>query len=141
MRKWLNIILCPVDLDAGSTDALAIARDLAEKYQASVCLLYVVATVLAPASGPVPDWQRALIARFEKLARDWFESRVPYQILIWSGDPAPAILRAADDLKADLVVMATHGRKGIDRLILGSVAERVVRDSPKPVLTVRPRLS
>jgi len=136
---WLKQILCPIDLDADSTDALAVARDLAEKYEASVCLLYVVAVPLAPASGPVLGWQRALTARFEKFASEWFEGRVPYQILIWSGDPAPAVLRAADDLKADLIVMATHGRKGIDRLILGSVAERVVRESRKPVLTVKPR--
>jgi nucleotide-binding universal stress UspA family protein len=54
------------------------------------------------------------------------------------GDPAKAILRAADELKVDSVVMATHGRKGLGRLILGSVAERVVRESPRPVLTVRP---
>lgn len=141
MTGWLNRILCPVDLNADSTDALAVARDLAKKYQASVYLLYVSATPPAPASEPAPDWQRALSSRFEKLARDWFEGRVPYQILIWSGDPAPAVLRAVDDLKADLVVMAIHGRKGIDRLILGSVAERVVRESPKPVLTVKPRFS
>lgn len=139
MPGWLKRILCPVDLDADSTDAWAVALDLAEQYKASVCLLYVVATPMAGPSEPRPDWQRALNARFEKLAREWFEGRVPYQILIWSGDPAAAILRAAADVNADLIVMATHGRKGIDRLILGSVAERVVRESPKPVLTIKPR--
>lgn len=95
---WLKRILCPIDLDADSTDTLAVALDLAEQYKASVCLLYVVGTPVAGPSEPISDWQRALSARFEKLAREWLEGRVPCQILIWSGDPAPAILRAAHDL-------------------------------------------
>jgi len=53
------------------------------------------------------------------------------------GEPANAILKAVEELGVDSVVMPTHGRKGIGRLILGSVAERVVRESPRPVLTVR----
>ncbi len=136
-RRWKQI-LCPVDVDADSTDALAVALDLAEQFKAAVYLLYVVATPMPGPSEPVPAWQRALNVRLEKLARDWFEGKVPYQVMVWSGDPAPAILRAAVDLNADLIVMATHGRRGMDRLILGSVAERVVRESPKPVLTVKP---
>jgi nucleotide-binding universal stress UspA family protein len=137
---WLTRILCPIDLNVDSTDTLWVTRELAEKYNASVSLLYVAA---APVTGPseaIPDWQRSLSASLEKLEREWFEGRAPCQILIWSGDPAAAILQAAHDLDADLIVMATHGRKGIDRLILGSVAERVVRESPKPVLTVKPRM-
>ncbi len=137
---WLKRILCPIDIDADSTDILAVARELAEQHRASVCLLYVVAAPTAGPPEPMPDWHRRLSARFEKLAREWFEARVPCQILIWSGDPAAAILRAARDLDADLIVMATHGRRGIDRFILGSVAEQIVRESPKPVLTVKPRL-
>ena len=53
------------------------------------------------------------------------------------GEPASVILETIEKLGVDSVVMATHGRKGIGRLILGSVAERVVRESPCPVLTVR----
>jgi nucleotide-binding universal stress UspA family protein len=55
------------------------------------------------------------------------------------GDPAAEILRAIDELKPELVVMGTHGRRGLARLLLGSVAEKVVRSSPVPVLTVPAR--
>jgi len=55
------------------------------------------------------------------------------------GDPGIEALRVARRVRANLIVMATHGRKGFRRLILGSVAERVVREAPCPVLTIRPR--
>ena len=60
-----------------------------------------------------------------------------YETLVISGDPAERVLETARGLAADLIVMGTHGRKGLSRLVLGSVAERVVRESPVPVLTVR----
>ncbi len=57
------------------------------------------------------------------------------ETLVTSGDPAEQVLETARDLDADLIVMGTHGRKGLSHLVLGSVAERVVRESPIPVLT------
>ena len=55
------------------------------------------------------------------------------------GDPGVEVLQLAKRLRADLIVMATHGRKGLRHLVLGSVAERVVREAPCPVLTVKPK--
>lgn len=138
MSKWVKRILCPVDLDADSSEQLSLALALAQENNAAVCLLYVSATPVADSSKPTPDWQRELKAGLEKLGLRWFESKVPYDAVVWGGDPAPAILRAAEELNADLIVMATRCR-GIDRLILGSVAARVVRASPVPVLTIRPK--
>jgi nucleotide-binding universal stress UspA family protein len=60
---------------------------------------------------------------------------VRYETLVTRGDPAEQVLNAARSLEADLIVMGTHGRKGLSHLVLGSVAERVVRESPVPVLT------
>jgi nucleotide-binding universal stress UspA family protein len=62
---------------------------------------------------------------------------VKYELEITSGDPGESIVAAEKRCAADLVVMATHGRHGVSRLMLGSVAERVVRSAAVPVLTVR----
>ena len=62
-----------------------------------------------------------------------------YEVDVTMGDAGTEILLVARRLRANLIVMATHGRKGVRRLILGSVAERVVREAPCPVLTVRPQ--
>jgi nucleotide-binding universal stress UspA family protein len=56
---------------------------------------------------------------------------------IFQGDPATEILAAAEKIKCDLIVMGTHGRTGLGRLLMGSVAEQVVRKAPCPVLTVK----
>lgn len=138
MSKWVKRILCPIDLDADSSEQLSLALTLAQDSDAAVCLLYVSATPVAEPSKPTPDWQRELTIRLEKLGSRWFEGKVPYDAVVWSGETAPAILRAAQELNADLIVMATRTR-GIDRLILGSVAARVVRASLVPVLTIRPK--
>jgi nucleotide-binding universal stress UspA family protein len=61
--------------------------------------------------------------------------------LLKTGVPAAGIVEAINDLKPDLVVLGTHGRRGFSHLMLGSVAERVTRLSPTPVLTVRPKQS
>jgi len=61
------------------------------------------------------------------------------QVLMRTGDARDVILATAEEVKADLIVMGTHGRRGISRALLGSVAETVVRTSPVPVLTVRGR--
>ena len=62
-----------------------------------------------------------------------------YELHVTTGDPAVEVLQAATRLGIDLIVMATHGRKGFRRLVLGSVAERVIREAQCPVLTVKPK--
>ena len=63
----------------------------------------------------------------------------PWEVEVATGHPADAIVRVAQDRKADLIVMGTHGRTGLQHVLLGSVAEKVVRLAPCPVLTVRHR--
>ena len=138
MSKWLNRILCPVDLDGDSREELSVTLALATENGAVVCLLYVAGEPVAGPSKSKPDWQRELEARLKNLAQRWFEGKISYDVAVWSGDPAAAILQAAQDVKADLIVMATRSSR-IDRLILGSVAERVIRESSVPVLTIRPK--
>lgn len=139
MSGSFKTILCPVDVDEDCSEQMALALALAEQHQAAVCLLYVAAEPVA-ASDPVPEWQERLQYRLYRLGETWFEGKVPFEVAIWSGDPASAIIGAARASGADLIVIATR-RRGLDRVLLGSVANRVVRESPVPVLTIRPKAS
>ena len=71
--------------------------------------------------------------------RQKIKGKARYQVEVMMGDPGVEILQAAKRQGADLIVMATHGRKGLRHLVLGSVAEHVVREAPCPVLTVKPK--
>jgi nucleotide-binding universal stress UspA family protein len=140
MKKLFQKILCPIDPDDELTTSLDVACTLAEGPDAVVCLLYVIPVVLvaAPGVNPLPISESEARAELEKIAREHLAGKVRYEIYTQTGgEPAHAILKAVEDLGVDSVVMTTHGRQGIGRLILGSVAERVVRESPRPVLTVR----
>ncbi len=134
-------ILCPVDFDSNSIAALKEAAALARPCKATICLLHVVqinplATegfVLGELQESQSKYARTKVA--EMAERDL--GGADYEIKIEIGDPAETVLEMEKRLKADLVVMATHGRRGVSRLVLGSVAERVVRESSIPVLTLR----
>jgi universal stress protein A len=142
MGKLFSTILCPVSFDANSAAALDLARDLAEGTDAVVYLIHVVA---APPIGsapipmePFPQSEHDARTALQQLALSHLEGRVRYELIARSGDPAGVIIDAAREFGADSIVMATHARKGISHLLLGSVAERVVREAPCPVLTIRP---
>jgi universal stress protein A len=132
-------ILVPVDFDDSSKAALELARQLAEVGQATLHLLHVVAILLAPgeAASSIVTREDDVKAALEKLAKEHL-GLLQHQVHTRTGDTAQGIVEAARDLHADLIVMPTHGRHGLPRFFLGSVAERVVRDAPCPVLTVRP---
>lgn len=116
---------------------MSLTAALAQENGASVCLFYVSGAPIDP-SKPEPYWQRELMFKLQRIGLRWFEGKVPYDPVVWSGDAAAAIVRAAQEMNADLIIMATRCR-GIDRLLLGSVTARVVRESPVKALTVRPK--
>lgn len=135
-------ILCPVDFDSNSIQAIAEARALARSGKGKLCLLHVIQINPLATEGFVLS---ELIESQEKHAREQLEqiagegmAGVECEIVIERGNPADVILTVEKTLPSDLVVMATHGRRGLTRLVLGSVAERVVRESITPVLTVHP---
>src|SRR5271167_4407815 len=141
MIQLFRKILCPIDFSDHSMAALDVALKVTQQNEAKLYLLNV-APVPAGAAGfqPVPldaypfhekDRQEELT----KLGRERIPAAVRYETLVSSGDPAEQVLNIARGLDIDLIVMGTHGRKGLGHLVLGSVAERVVRESPVPVLT------
>ena len=137
-------ILVPTDLSEGAEQALAYACELARTLDAEIHLLNVVGM---PALG-VPELGVAMTATvidqlvvenqtaLQELARARCAARLG-QVLIKAGDARDMINRTAQELGVDLIVMGTHGRRGLTRALLGSVAESVVRSAPCAVLTVR----
>ncbi len=139
-------ILVPTDLSEGAAQALDYACELARKLGAQVHLLHVITI---PALG-VPELGVALTATMiDQLVSDGQQSIDELartrcagpagQALVRTGDAREVINQTAKELGADLIVMGTHGRRGISRALLGSVAETVVRTAPCAVLTVRLR--
>ena len=139
-------ILVPTDFSPPSDAALAWARDLAQEYEARVSLLHVVTDPRAVGMWTPEVYVAANAETQERLlreARERLERALPSEerrrfaatIDVRLGDVAENILETAREQKGDLIVMGTHGRHGLAHLILGSVAERVLRDATCPVLT------
>jgi len=134
-----NRILCPIDFDGNSLDALRLARRIAEQDKATLYLLHVI-----PPQDPLVMSAPAIAEHDEKYARTELQrvsnaelTGVDHEVLLRFGHPAEQIVAAERETKAELLVMATHGRTGVSHFIMGSVAEKVVRESACPVLTVR----
>jgi nucleotide-binding universal stress UspA family protein len=145
MAAIFSKILCPIDFERDSMDALELASRLAKQNSATVCLLSVIGEPLIPAPElppvpllPNPRLESQCRERLEAIAREKLAG-VRHEVLVASGNAAPEILNLAAERKIDLIVMGTHGRTGLKLFLLGSVAERVVRESPVPVLTTHPR--
>ena len=140
-------ILVPTDFSPSSDLALEHAKALTTKFGGVLEVLHVVedrvVTGLWPSDVhvPSPQIEEALVrGASDRLARCLTrEERDKYgaTLTLLIGSPALTIVEHAASCKADLIVMGTHGRRGVTHLLLGSVAERVVRTSPMPVLTMR----
>lgn len=140
MSQLFDKILCPVDFDENSIAALDFALRLAQQCGGTIYLLDVIPTPKAPVTpDPYPVLSGGLRSELETLARERLEGKVPFQPLVRTGDPAQTILAVANELGVDVIVMATHGYKGVQRLLVGTVAEHIVREAEQPVITIRPR--
>lgn len=143
----IHRILCPTDFSPVADAGVDRAASLAAREGAELVLLHVLAPITAYV---VPDVAGSLLVDLEARARvDAREelrrlrdrvrrTGVPAHTLLVQGDASLRIARAAERLRCDLIVLATHGRTGLRRMVLGSVAEAVVRRAPCPVLAIRP---
>jgi nucleotide-binding universal stress UspA family protein len=147
MMKKTRRILHPSDFSSAARAAFARAVDTARTERAELLLVHVMAPVISPmGDGFVPanvydDIERSIRAdaqkQLDKLVAKAKAAKVRVRGLLLDGTPADRIVRAARSYHADVIVIGTHGRTGLARLLLGSVAERVVGTAPCPVLTVR----
>lgn len=146
MKVTVKRILFPTDFSDDAGNALEFAASLAEQYGAELTLLHVVEDVVVPAyfgaqmaAGyfPAAELEEAAQKELDKLAPQGENGPVTVKRLLRRGAPYVEILATAADEKADLIVMGTHGHSGLAHMLLGSTAERVVRKSLAPVLTIR----
>jgi nucleotide-binding universal stress UspA family protein len=148
MERPFHKILCPIYFDETSPVALEYALHFARQDAGTVYLFHAVPTdeihllrkIYHPSEhggADVVQAEQVARERLEELAREHLQGARYEIVTMCSGDSAKAILETEERTGADLVVMATHGRTGIAHLILGSVAEKVVRESKRPVFTTR----
>ena len=155
-------VLCPIDLSSFSREALKLAVQIVQNSPSSLYLLHVIdnpfdelymssLTEADPALIEMYSTEPAKRNRLMKttvahsqvllkqFCHPWVESLPKVRYLIDTGNPFDRIVGAAEDHRIDLIVLATHGRTGVRRLLIGNVAEKVVRHAPCPVLTVKQR--
>lgn len=140
-------ILFPVDLSEVSPEIVPCVNMMAQAFQSKLHLLFVARIFkyydniyVPPVS--ITQFEEEIVKggkrRLEEFLREHFEHGRVYAAKVVPGDPAEEIVRYIEEEGIDLVIMGTHGRKSIDRVLFGSVAAYVVRMSPVPVMTVNP---
>ncbi|MDP3720272.1 MAG: universal stress protein [Acidobacteriota bacterium] len=138
-------ILCPVDLSEFSASVLAYATAFAKLFGSELTVLHVAATAGPPAGSPtllpVPDARKSIADELHLLLAPLSSAGVTLRTQVAEGNATAQIVRHAAEHEVDLVVLGTHGRSGFDRLTLGSVAEKVLRKTPCPVLTIPPGMA
>lgn len=142
----IKLILCPVDFSEFSIRAYHYALSLAEHYRAKVVVQHIVEIWRYPyadyvaSQGDYQEFCRALREGGEEKLREFVKQHphddIQPELAVHEGIAADCILSFVKARKTDLIVMGTHGRRGFDRMVLGSVADRVMRRAPCPVLTI-----
>lgn len=136
-------ILVPFDFSDPSRAALRQASDIAETTAARLIVLYAD-RFIAPDDGPPEEFAGKSVTEKKQLAEKYLRieidkavsSEVPSETVVVMDDPIPAIINSAITEKIDWIVMGTHGRRGLNRLVLGSVTESVMRQTDRPLLAV-----
>ena len=146
MVMQMRRILAPTDFSECSTQAVTCAYELAQSLGAKLVLLHVVENLpsyigFIPPGGAamiLQDLERQACLELASVLPAAEAAQVAVARRVVMGSPADEIVRVAVAEHVDLIVIATHGRTGFSHLFMGSVAERVVRTAPCPVLTIRP---
>lgn len=141
--KEIKNILVPVDFSANSKKILESGEYLAGKFGAGLFVVFVVQS-LDDYSGffvphmPVAKFEEELVKGAEQKMESFLAGVTVVEAKVLSGDVGEEILGYADQKDIDLIVMGTHGYKGLERIMFGSIAERVVKSAPCPVMTINP---
>jgi nucleotide-binding universal stress UspA family protein len=142
----IKLILCPIDFSEFSVRAYQYALSLAEHYRAKLVAKHIVELWRYPyadyvaSQGDYQEFRRALREggkeRLREFVKKHTHDEIQPELVVHEGIAADSVLSFAQERKADLIVMGTHGRRGFDRLVLGSVTDRVMRTAPCPVLAI-----
>ena len=143
----IDKILFPSELREYSLKILPYVLSMSEKYNSTIYLLHVIEDISKWGGFYLPHisldlYQKEAVEAAEKFMNKVCEQQMKgcpnFERRILSGDPAAEILKTIDSEAIDLVVMGTHGYKGLEQAIFGGVARKVVKTSPVPVLTINP---
>jgi nucleotide-binding universal stress UspA family protein len=144
---FLKRILVPIDFSDHSKNALRYAITFAKQFQAELFLIYVVEPTVYPADFSfgqvsIPSFEKELRERgkqeLEQLVATYTEGKVSARTIVKTGKPFLEIINIAKKEEVDLIIIATHGHTGVEHILFGSTAEKVVRKAPCPVLSLRP---
>ena len=139
-------ILVPVDFSTTSNKAFAYAREMVKCWGGELHILHVLDTdfltgavhiTIEPLDESVAKWRKRAEDKLKSTYKGEGGGDLPGDIHIRDGKPNEEILKAAEELGADMIIIGSHGRHGIERAIFGSVAERVVKYAPMPVLVIK----
>jgi nucleotide-binding universal stress UspA family protein len=142
----IRTILFPTDFSQGARAAMDYALSLSRDYDAKLILLYVIQDISIAewyipssisAADLVADMEKSAWKEMDKWAAEASAQVKSTEKIVVRGVPFVEIIRTAREKDADMIVIGTHGRTGIDHMLFGSTAEKVVRKAPCPVLTVR----
>lgn len=146
METTINKVLVPIDFSDYSKSALRYAVNFAKSFNAEIILIYVVEPVIYPpdfSMGQIAmpsintEWDDRAKDELQKLAKSEIIGAVKVKTIIKTGKPFVEIIETAKEENVDLIIIATHGRSGVEHILFGSTAEKVVRKAPCPVLTLR----
>ncbi|MCA1764778.1 MAG: universal stress protein [Desulfobulbaceae bacterium] len=140
-------IMAPIDFSENSPKVLQSAVEVAEKFEAALSVVFVVQS-FEDYSGffvphmPISQFEQEMVEsaeeKMESFLAENLKSDVPYNSAVLQGDVAEKIIEYAEKNDISMIVMGTHGYKGLEKVLFGSIAEKVVKTSPCPVLTVNP---
>lgn len=143
-------ILFPTDFLEGSEQAVPYAIDLAKKYEAKIYIIHIIHDILETSGLYVPHvtvdelYDNMELEAEKEIKRAYLEKLRGFdnvEYIVKRGIPYEEIIRFSEENGIDLIVMATHGRRGFDRILFGSTAEKVIKTAKCPVLTIREKKS
>jgi len=139
-------ILVPIDFSDYSKNALKYATNFSRQFNAEIILVYVVEPVIYPpdfSMGQIAlpsvniEWDTKAREELDKLANSEIAENINVKTVLRTGKPFLEIIETASEENVDLIIIATHGHSGVEHILFGSTAEKVVRKAPCPVLTLR----
>lgn len=146
MEPNIKRILVPIDFSDYSKSALKYAVNFIKQFNAELILVYVVEPVIYPpdfSMGQIAipsvdlEMDKRAIEELNKLAKEEIPSEIKVRTIVKTGKPFIEIIETASEENIDLIIIATHGHTGVEHILFGSTAEKVVRKAPCPVLTLR----
>ena len=146
MQTFKNILF-PIDFSECSKKVFPYALEMAQKFDAKLFLLFVARDISYLTTIDVPrDLLMNTVAEIVRSGENQMEAFCDknlkdfsnYEAKVVTGNPADEIVKFADKQGIDLIVMGTHGRKGLDKTLMGSVADYVIKSAPVPVFTINP---